>query len=97
MRIENAFGILKNKWSILKNLNCDLKYARTIITSCCILHNFYIGTGDVRMDDLIDDKPNSLKLDNVVPTHAEEQSKRMGKREREALFQEWSRKHYVSK
>jgi hypothetical protein len=96
-RIENALGILKNKWSILKNLNCDLKYAPTIITTCCILHNLCIGTGDVVRDDLISDKPNSLKPDNVVPIPAEEQSKRMGKREREALFQEWSRKHYVSK
>jgi hypothetical protein len=51
----------------------------------------------VGRDDLIDDKPNSLKPDNAVPTPAEEQSKRMGKREREALFQEWSRKHYASK
>jgi hypothetical protein len=96
-RIENAFGILKNKWSILKNLNCDLKYAPTIITACCILHNFCIGIGDVGSHDLIDDKPNSLKPDSGLPTPAEEQSKKMGKREREALFQEWSRKYYASK
>jgi hypothetical protein len=96
-RIENAFGILKKKWSISKNLNGDLKYAPTIITACCILHNFCIGTGDVGIDDLIDDEPNSLKPDNVVPTPAEEQSKMMGVSEREALFQEWSRKHYASK
>ena len=96
-RIENAIGILKNKWSILKYLTCDLKYAPAIITTCCILYNFCIGTGDVGRDDLIDDKPNSLKPDNVVPTPSEEQSKMMGKREREALFQEWSRVHYASK
>ena len=33
-RIENTFDLLKNKWSILKNLNCDLKYAPTIIIAC---------------------------------------------------------------
>jgi hypothetical protein len=50
------------------------------------IHNFHIGFVDVGRDDLIDDKPNSLKPDNVVPTPTEEQSKMMGLREREALF-----------
>lgn len=77
----------KNKWSILRNSNCDLKYAPIIITACCILHNFCIGNGDVGRDGKIDEKSNSLKPDNVVPTLAEEQSKRMGKIKRKALFQ----------
>jgi hypothetical protein len=38
-----------------------------------------------------------LKPDSGLPTPTEEQSKKMGKREREALFQEWSRKYYTSK
>jgi hypothetical protein len=55
-RIKNAFGILKNKLSILKKLNCNLKYAPTLITTCCILHNFCIGTRDVGKDDEVDKK-----------------------------------------
>ena len=59
-RIENAFGILKGLGFNLRNLNCDLKDALTIVTACCILHNFCIRTRDVGRDDEIDDKPNSL-------------------------------------
>ena len=40
IKIENTFGILKNRWGILKNLNVDVKYAATVITACCVLHNF---------------------------------------------------------
>jgi hypothetical protein len=40
VKIENTFGILKNRWAILKNLNIDDKYAATIVIACCVLHNF---------------------------------------------------------
>jgi hypothetical protein len=40
VKIANTFGILKNRWGILKNLNIDVKYAATLITVCCVLHNF---------------------------------------------------------
>ena len=39
VKIENTFGILKNRWEILKNLNVDVKYAATIVIVCCVLHN----------------------------------------------------------
>jgi hypothetical protein len=55
-RIDNAFGVLKNKWSILKKLNCNLKYVLILITAYCIIHNFCIGIGDVGKDDEIDNK-----------------------------------------
>ena len=38
--IEQAFGALKNRWRILKNLNMGLDRATTITLACCILHNY---------------------------------------------------------
>ena len=38
--IENAFRILKNRWSILKNINVGVQYAPLIMVACCVLHNF---------------------------------------------------------
>jgi hypothetical protein len=48
---ENAFGILKNQFQILRNLNMDFEYASTVITMCCILHNFLIEEGDIGEDE----------------------------------------------
>ena len=39
------------KFQILFNLNMDLEYALTVITACCILHNFIIEEGDIGGDD----------------------------------------------
>jgi hypothetical protein len=95
-RMENTFGILKNKWSILKKLNCNLKYEPTLITACCILHNFCIGTGDMGKDDELDNEPNSGHPEKIILTLSENKSKNRDKIQREALFREWTRKHYVS-
>ena len=51
VKIENAFGILKNKFQILRNLNMGLEYAPNVLTACCILHNFLIEEGDIGGDD----------------------------------------------
>ena len=59
MKIENAFGILKNKFQILNNLNANLKYASTIVTTCCILHNFLIDKGDSTGSEIVDTELNS--------------------------------------
>lgn len=40
VKIENTFGILKNRRTILKTLNCDVKHTRTIIIAYYVLHNF---------------------------------------------------------
>ena len=31
MKIENNFGVIKNRWIILKNLNVDVKHVAFII------------------------------------------------------------------
>lgn len=39
--IENAFGILSNKWGILhRPINMAPEYAIDVVKACCILHNF---------------------------------------------------------
>jgi hypothetical protein len=59
VKIKNAFGILKIKFQILRNLNMDLEYAPTVIIACCILHNFLIEEGDIGGDD--QDKESNSK------------------------------------
>ena len=34
VKIENIFGIKKNRWTILKNLNIDIKHAILVIACC---------------------------------------------------------------
>lgn len=40
--IENAFGILKNRWQILRDLNVRLQDAPMVTLACCALHNLCI-------------------------------------------------------
>ena len=40
VKIENAFGMLKNKFQILKELNVALPYAAHTVTACCALQQF---------------------------------------------------------
>ena len=38
--IEKAFGALKNRWRILKNLNMGVDKVATITLACCVMHNY---------------------------------------------------------
>ncbi|MCO5599640.1 hypothetical protein L7F22_053746 [Adiantum nelumboides] len=40
VKVENAFGLLKNRWRILRDMNVDIALAPTIVGACCMLHNF---------------------------------------------------------
>lgn len=43
--VECAFGILCNKWQVLlKSIETDVKHARLIIKTACLLHNIVIDT-----------------------------------------------------
>jgi hypothetical protein len=57
VKVENTFGMLKNRWQILKCLDCDLEQASTYITACCILHNFCQKNG----------APMPLPMEPMVP------------------------------
>lgn len=38
--IENAFGSLKNQWSILKHFNSKVDKVAKVTITCYVLHNF---------------------------------------------------------
>jgi hypothetical protein len=57
--IENCFGWLKNKWQILKRCNVNnLPLVPTVITTCCILHNYLIMEGE-RIEEVAHIEENS--------------------------------------
>ena len=92
MKIENSFGILKNGWTILKNLNVDVKYAGLVITACCVLHNFCCMNhirciGSIGMQD---PHPN-LNVNRGFPTTitSEWALSQKGQRIRNSLFKYW--------
>ena len=63
IKIENTVRIFKNMWGILNNLNVDVKYVATVITVCCVLHNFFRYNCNDRQlmssRDFIDTMPNN--------------------------------------
>ena len=38
--VENAFGLLKGRWRILKRANCSVLRLPKVAAACCVLHNF---------------------------------------------------------
>jgi hypothetical protein len=93
LKIENASGILKNKFQILRNLNMGLEYAPIIIIACCILHNFLIEEGDIGGDD--QDKSNSKapsKFEYI--SKDERRSKNIAKQQRDTIFNKWVKEKY---
>ena len=38
--VENAFGLLKGRWKILKRANCSVLRLPKVVVACCVLHNF---------------------------------------------------------
>jgi hypothetical protein len=47
VKIENTFGISRNRWRILKNLNVEVKHAALVNTTCCVLYNFCCISYDI--------------------------------------------------
>jgi hypothetical protein len=65
MRVEQSFGVLKNKWRVLellkyKSIQLDCK----VVTACCILHNFVMLEGVPINDQAYD--PNLQDTHNTV-------------------------------
>ena len=38
--VENAFGLLKGMWRILKRANCFVFWLPKVVAARCVLHNF---------------------------------------------------------
>ena len=58
--------ILENKWTIVRALNYDVKYARTIIVACCVLHNFCKSHYDRKLVYPATDNTDNIPI-NVQP------------------------------
>ncbi|MCO5600612.1 hypothetical protein L7F22_054727 [Adiantum nelumboides] len=58
VKVENAFGFLKNRWRILQDVNADFALAPTIVGACCMLHNFVQLRGEAEPLDQQDPHPN---------------------------------------
>ena len=52
-----------------------MKYVPTLITACCILHNFCIGTRDMGKDDELDNEPDSEHPEKIILTLSENKNK----------------------
>jgi hypothetical protein len=39
--VENAFGLLNDRWRILKHANYSVFRLPKVVAVCCVLHNFY--------------------------------------------------------
>ena len=56
-QVEQAIGILKSRWTILRSLPLRLRtthdqaLAHGIIVACVILHNLVVNTDDEALDD----------------------------------------------
>lgn len=75
--IEQAFGILKNKFRILEHLDTEsLRNGSKIILACAILHNFIINKGNPSEYLTCDIAAPEIDVQNVVEnetsTHEDE-------------------------
>ena len=73
----------------MNNLNGDLKYAPTIVTTCCILHNFLIDEGNSSGSEIVDNELNSSWPFNLDYSREERRSEAIAKEQRDILFQNW--------
>ena len=67
MVIENAFGILKGRFRILKTIiGIDVRSVPTLIYACCILHNYLQLKGD-RIEEENGQQPTPPSENNHEP------------------------------
>lgn len=93
IKIENTFGILKNRWRTLKNLNVDVKHAALVITACCVLQKTCHINHDIRHSGVArmrDPHPN-LNVNREVPIKIKSKRalSRKGQKVRNHLFKYW--------
>ena len=91
VKIENSFAILKNRWRVLRDLNCGLKYTGQTIIVCCVLHNFCRHNNDCGLLPSTGANEHFNRNDIHIPGFLQDErvSSRIGHRSRMALFNNW--------
>ena len=94
IKIGNAFGILKNKFQISRNLNVDLNYASTIVVACCILHNFLIVERDISGEEIDQEVNSKFPMKKDLISIEENLSENIAKQQHNILFNMWVQQKY---
>ncbi|KAL3675420.1 hypothetical protein R1sor_025368 [Riccia sorocarpa] len=79
-KIENAFGHLKGRWTILRDCPMRLDLVPRVVLACGVLHNFVICQEEaLPLDaDAIDEKMNGAYLHSLPGTAADRAKARKG-------------------
>ena len=87
VKIENAFGMLKGRWQILRNLNVQVSAAADVVLACCVLHNICTAAG-IESPETDDPHPNDEEGDvQWEEDETEAAARSRGREIREALLQ----------
>jgi hypothetical protein len=89
VKIENAFGVLTNRWLILKNLNVGLDMAPKVAIACCVLHNICQRAGKPGDEVIADQHANDVNIERIPPLQSEQASKTVGRDIRSALLRDF--------
>ncbi|XP_049910143.1 uncharacterized protein LOC126396249 [Epinephelus moara] len=70
MTVERAFGRLKGRWRcLMKRYDCNIKNINTVISACCMLHNFCEDNSeDYDGTDVLDDNNEVQYCTNFCAT-----------------------------
>jgi hypothetical protein len=83
---------LKNRWSILKNINVGVQYAPLIMVACCVLPNtcrIKNNTRVVEGEELEDATLNDINLNRPRHSLSEQATSRVGNRLKDNLLSYW--------
>ncbi|MCO5563285.1 hypothetical protein L7F22_016923 [Adiantum nelumboides] len=64
VQVKHVFGMLKNRWRILRDINIDLERVPKYIVACCVLHNILAESMEGELQE--NDFDLHLNLRNVV-------------------------------
>ncbi|XP_024520164.1 protein ANTAGONIST OF LIKE HETEROCHROMATIN PROTEIN 1-like [Selaginella moellendorffii] len=92
--IANAFGLLKARWKILRNMNTDLRYVAQAVMACCVLHNFCQLAGEPEPETQADDYPNNKMAAPPLTNEHEVGLQNEAVEYRRALFLDWLRRQH---
>ena len=99
--IERCFGVLKNRWAILRSPSFfPIKTQNRIILACCLLHNFFMR----QMPDDLPEPPcddqnnlnNEVLPDDLITTVEPSDEWSLWRNNlAEEMYNDWRRRHHL--